>query len=101
MDLSLKLQTLENPLSIDRVDWAELTSEDGYLIKSAKFVKTSVGTGIAVEIHTKDDEIKLGFLPRRYVDNLTEKDVAALGNGSWKVKCTGKSGRTHLLVFFM
>lgn len=45
-------------------------------------MKTSVGTGTAVEIFTKDDEIKLGFLPRHYVDNLTEKDLAALGSGS-------------------
>lgn len=95
MALQDKLTSLEKFSELPpRVKISELRDERGYNIVFAKKINTQ--HGLAVVIHFMKDGVKVStFLPKRFVDTLTDDDITEIDTSkSFKFYCVGMSGRS-------
>lgn len=96
-----ELATLEVYDGPSKVPCKDLTAAEGYPINSMKRTETKYGPSIMIEIVMPEGETAITFLPRRFVDQLTNQQIDRFNKGGFKIRCTGMTGRSPNVKFFM
>lgn len=100
MSLATKLNTLSEVTGPERISLLELTDAAGYRITAARqYLHATFGPTVIIEINFKEDE-RLCFLPKRYGLSLSPADIADLGGGEYRIKCTGVKNNSPILDIF-
>lgn len=94
MSLQDKLAALEKQGDVPRIKTVDLVGERGYPIVLAKKIKTKHGDTIMIHVDDVDGGRACTFLPKRHVEKLDDADVAALNEGSYRIRCDGVSGKS-------
>lgn len=96
-----ELAALEKYVGPQKYSCKDLTAVEGYPITSMQRKDTKFGPAIVAEITMPGGETGITFLPQRFVDQLTNHQIDTFNKGGFKLRCTGMSGRSINLQFFM
>lgn len=96
-----ELASLEKYEGPQKVSCKDLTAYKGYPITSMKRVDTKYGSSIVAEIIMPGGEAAITFLPQRFAAQLTNQQIERFNKGGFKIRCTGMTGRSINVLFFI
>lgn len=99
-DFKSKLNNLEVSRGPPRAAISDLIDPAGYPITGARLHShREYGTSVILDI-IFDRTPHIVFLPKRFALNLTQAEIDTIAAGGYKVKCTGKTGRSPNVQIF-
>lgn len=96
-----ELAALEKYEGPEKISCKDLTREEGYPILAMKRVTTKYGQSIAADITLPGGKTAITFLPSRFSENMTNAQIEMFNKGGFKIRCTGMTGQSINVTFFM